>query len=270
MENKIEVFNNEQFGEIRVVLQDNKPWFVAQEVCNALEIKNVSHAVSRLDDDEKMTIVLNDSHSGNRGGAQKLLVVSEEGLYALVLGSRKKEAKAFKRWVTHDVLPDIRKHGMYMTDSLADRIMSDPETIGKMMLAYAEEKKKNKELTTENAELKETVMYKENVIVGLTKDIDLATKRNRIYQIVNRGIKNQDKRIKRWALLYSEFEKKYHVNLSLRLDKHKNKYTPKLKNKMDVIDRELGMIAETYEICCKLFENDIKDLLKEWEVTIVR
>ena len=114
MEDQIQVFNNEQFGEVRTVLQDGEPWFVAVDVCRALEIANSRDAVSRLDADEKNTLVLTD---GIRGNPQKV-IVNEPGLYALVLSSRKSEAKAFKRWITHEVIPSIRKHGLYADDEL--------------------------------------------------------------------------------------------------------------------------------------------------------
>lgn len=100
-------------------------------------------------------------------------------------------------------------------------------------------------------------------------DIDLATKRQRINQIVRHGVKNPAFYKDRWALLYSEFEKKYHVNLSLRLENYASEYTPKLKNNMDVIDRQMGMIPNLYEIACKVFENDYDALMNEWENTIV-
>lgn len=112
--NEIKVFDNEQFGQVRTMLRDGEPWFVAADVCRALEIKNGRDAVARLDDDEKMTVGLTDSHSGQRGGAQMQTLVNEPGLYTLVLGSRKPEAKAFKRWITHEVIPSIRKTGGYI------------------------------------------------------------------------------------------------------------------------------------------------------------
>lgn len=104
--NAIEVFDNEEFGSIRTTMINGEPWFVAADVCKALEIKNSRDAMTRLDDDEK-DVALTDT----LGGAQTSTVVNESGLYALVLGSRKPEAKAFKRWITHDVIPSIRKHG---------------------------------------------------------------------------------------------------------------------------------------------------------------
>ena len=90
---------------------EGEPWFVAADVCRALGLGNSSMAVSKLDDDEKMTLSLTDSHSNQRGGAQMATIINEPGLYALVLSSRKPEAKAFKRWITHEV---IRKTGGYI------------------------------------------------------------------------------------------------------------------------------------------------------------
>lgn len=113
-ENGIQIFESEEFGKIRVVERDGEPWFVAADVCKALEIGNPSQAISRLDEDEKVTLTTNEGHSGKVGGAQMLSAISEPGLYSIILTSRKSEAKQFKRWVTHEVIPSIRKHGGYI------------------------------------------------------------------------------------------------------------------------------------------------------------
>jgi prophage antirepressor-like protein len=97
-----------QDREVRTVLKNGEPWFVAKDVCDILEIENVSQAISRLDEDEKNTIILNEGI-----GNPTKIIVNEFGLYSLVLNGRKKEAKDFKRWVTHEVLPSIRKTGSY-------------------------------------------------------------------------------------------------------------------------------------------------------------
>lgn len=108
--NDIQVFKNDRFGTIRALRgDDGEPMFVAKDVCAALEIKNSRDALARLDDDEK-GVVLTDTP----GGEQQMQAVNEAGLYVLVLSSRKPEAKAFKRWVTHEVLPAIRRDGGYM------------------------------------------------------------------------------------------------------------------------------------------------------------
>ena len=106
----IQVFESGEFGKIRAMRgDDGEPMLVAKDICAALEIKNSRDALARLDDDEK-GVVLTDTP----GGEQQMQAVNEAGLYVLVLGSRKPEAKAFKRWVTHEVLPAIRRDGGYM------------------------------------------------------------------------------------------------------------------------------------------------------------
>jgi len=106
--NELMIFENEQFGKIRTIEQGGEPWFVAADVCRALEIANTADALGRLDEDEKGIGLID-----TPGGKQRLAIVNEPGLYSLTLGSRKPEAKAFKRWITHEVLPSIRRRGAY-------------------------------------------------------------------------------------------------------------------------------------------------------------
>ena len=126
--NKLTTFNNAQFGSVRVYMDENRePWFVASDVCKALDVGNPSQALTRLDDDEKNTIILNEGIPGNPNVA----IVSEPGLYALVLSSRKPEAKAFKRWITHEVIPSIRKNGGYIA---GQGTLSDEEVIANALI----------------------------------------------------------------------------------------------------------------------------------------
>lgn len=104
--NDLKVFENPNLGKVRVIERNGEPWFVAADVCNALGIDRAQ--IRRLDDDEKGV-----RSTQTPGGSQMMNIVNESGLYALVLGSRKPEAKAFKRWVTHEVLPAIRRTGRY-------------------------------------------------------------------------------------------------------------------------------------------------------------
>lgn len=112
MENKLQIFENGQFGQIRVVEHNGAPWFVVADVCKALDVGNPSQAIARLEDDEKMNTLI--SNEGIQRGNPNMTVVNESGLYALIFGSRKPEAKVFKRWVTHEVLPTIRRTGGYV------------------------------------------------------------------------------------------------------------------------------------------------------------
>lgn len=136
--NGIQVFENSDFGRIRVVERDGEPWFVAADVCRALDVVNSRDAVARLDTDEKNTVVLTD---GTPGNPQKT-VVNEPGLYTLILGSRKPEAKAFKRWVTHEVIPSVRKHGAYITPDKIEEILINPDTIIRLCTDLKEERAK--------------------------------------------------------------------------------------------------------------------------------
>jgi len=125
------VFGNKQ---VRVLEKNNEPWFVAKDVCDVLEIKNNRDAVNRLDEDEKDV-----ASTDTLGGSQSLTVINEPGLYTLILGSRKVEAKAFKRWVTHEVIPSIRKHGAYMTPETIQKVLTDPDTIIQLATNLKEE-----------------------------------------------------------------------------------------------------------------------------------
>ncbi len=134
--NDLLTFTNPEFGKVRSQLINSEPWFLAADVCRALEISNPSQAITRLDDDEKNTLIWNEGIPGN---PQKT-GVSESGLYSLILGSRKPEAKAFKRWITHEVIPSIRKHGAYVTDDVLDQMDEDPEWIPEYIQRLRDEK----------------------------------------------------------------------------------------------------------------------------------
>ena len=138
MTSNIEIFKNPDFGEVRTITLDGEPWFVAADVCKALEIGNPSDTLSRLDEDEKALVSIEGLSRGNDKGN----IVNEPGLYSLVLGSRKPEAKAFKRWITHDVIPAIRRHGMYAIDD----IIANPDLGIAALQALKEEREKRQVL----------------------------------------------------------------------------------------------------------------------------
>ena len=118
----------------------------------------------------------------------------------------------------------------------------------------------------ENKTLKKELTHKEDVIIGLVDDIDLTTKRQRITQIVRHGSKNNHQ--ERYNMLYKEFSMKYHCDLNRRMETYNENNKPKVRNKMDYIDKVMNKIPELYEIACKIFENDIEKLKKEWDSTI--
>ena len=121
--NDLQIFKNDTFGQVRILEKDNELWFVAKDVCDCLEIKNTTDALKRLDNDERSRF--------NLGRQGETNIVNEYGLYNLVLSSRKPEAKEFKRWITHDVIPQIRKTGTYS--------MNIPKSLPEALRAYADE-----------------------------------------------------------------------------------------------------------------------------------
>jgi prophage antirepressor-like protein len=121
------LFQKPEFGRVRCFVIDGEPWFVAKDVCECLEIGNPTQAAMRLDSDEKSTLSLNE------GGPDRN-IVNECGVYNLVLGSRKQEAKAFKRWIVHEVIPQIRKTGNYSVNQDI-KPMSDGELIARALIA---------------------------------------------------------------------------------------------------------------------------------------
>lgn len=133
--NELQIFENPEFGQIRAVLNENgEPLFVAADVCRALDIANNRDAMGRLDDDEKGVV-----STDTPGGVQQMACVTEAGLYSLVLGSRKQEAKRFKRWVTHEVIPSIRKHGAYMTPQTLEQALLSPDFLLQLAQRLKEE-----------------------------------------------------------------------------------------------------------------------------------
>ena len=146
----LQVFTNEDFGSVRVLAIDNEPWFVAKDVCDALGIAT-NHLRESLDDDEVSNLPI--TEVGPEFGGRAPLIITEAGLYSLILRSRKPEAKRFKRWVTHDVLPTIRKHGMYATPQSVERMLADPDTMIATLKALKAERKRADALMEDNARL---------------------------------------------------------------------------------------------------------------------
>ena len=132
MENKLMIFENNAFGKVRTLNLNGEPWFVAADVCKALELGNPSMTVERLDDDEKGISTID-----TLGGKQRMAIINEPGLYSLVITSRK------------PVLPSIRKHGAYMTKSVLEQVLENPELVLLMAQRMLEEQRKNELLQQE-------------------------------------------------------------------------------------------------------------------------
>ena len=272
--NMIEVFKNDEFGEIRVIMVNDEPYFVGKDIVERLNYEKKYSDVIKKHCDKEDYILVNKTQPhfgdefnykilGQRGG----YLINESGLYSLILSSKLPTAKKFKRWVTSEVLPTIRKTGGYVNnedlfintyfpfadDGTKAIFKSTLETVRKQNEIIASQKK-----TIENQN--QDLMHKEDVIIGFVDEIDLAKKRQVLNRVVRYKTNNYSQR---WNELYKQFEMKYHIDLKRRMETYNLSHKPKVKNKLDYIDKVLNKVSELYDIACKLYENDVKELVQE-------
>lgn len=156
--NQLQVFNFTG-KDVRVVVKDGHPWWVAKDVSELLGFRMASDFTRTLDDDEKDTQIVR-----TPGGNQEVTIINESGLYSAILKSRKPEAKQFKRWVTHEVLPAIRKTGMYATDELLD----NPELLIQAATKLKEEREARRQLEAQVKSDKPKVLFADAVSASQT------------------------------------------------------------------------------------------------------
>jgi len=165
--NQLQVFNNEEFGQVRTVVQSEDVWFVAKDVAEVLGYNNTSKAIQmHVDEDEKADLPIWD---GRQNRNQK--VINESGLYSLILSSKLPSAKKFKKWVTSEVLPSIRKHGAYMTPKTINALLQDPDLIIGLASQLKQEQQarqvaeqKNLMLTQQIAENASKITYLDQIL----------------------------------------------------------------------------------------------------------
>lgn len=261
MNEMIKVFESEEFGSVRTVSINGEPWLVGKDVATILGYERPTKAIQdHVDDEDKDGIPIQDSI----GRMQKTPIINESGFYSLVLASKLPSAKRFKRWVTSEVLPSIRKTGSYSTSKTKDDYILQvayADTIAERAIALNELNNNIiKPLEEKVEEQSKEIEYKEDVIIGLVDDISLAQKRQILNRVVRYGHANYQQR---WSILYREFENKYHIDLNRRVQSYNKKNSPKVKSKLDYIDKVMNKIPELYELAAKLFENDVNELISE-------
>lgn len=140
--NEVTVFNNTEFGSVRTIEVGGEPYFVGKDVAEILGYKETAKAIrEHIDEEDKGVSVLD-----TPGGRQEAVIINESGLYSLIMSSKLPKAKEFKRWVTSEVLPSIRKHGAYMTDETLHRALTEPDFLIQLATQLKESKEKNKAL----------------------------------------------------------------------------------------------------------------------------
>lgn len=158
--NEVIPFTYEGTSVRTVTTEDGTPWFIAKDVCDILELTNTTVALEGLEEDERAKYYL-----GRQGSAN---VVNEAGLYSLIFKSRKPEAKAFKRWVTHEVLPTIRKHGGYLTPDKIEEALTDPDTIIQLAQTLKREQARRRKLEAQAEKDAPKVLFADTVATAET------------------------------------------------------------------------------------------------------
>lgn len=160
---ELQVFSNAEFGSVRSIMIDNEPYFVGKDVAEILGYSNPQKAIRDHVDDEDKGV----NEMFTPGGKQQVPIINESGLYSLILSSKMPKARQFKRWVTSEVLPAIRKHGVFAVDAM----LNDPDSMIAALQAYKEERQRRMLLESENAvqkqqllEMKPKVSYYDVVI----------------------------------------------------------------------------------------------------------
>lgn len=171
--NELKIFENPEFGKVRVVKQDGEPWFVANDVCDVFGESNRNRAMQALEEDEKGYTQIE-----TPGGLQRAAIVNEAGLYSMLFAmqptkargvseeyieERETKLKNFKRWVTHDVLPSIRKHGAYMTPETIEAVLMNPDTIIRLATELKAEREKVQKLEVQAEEDRPKVLFAQAV-----------------------------------------------------------------------------------------------------------
>lgn len=153
MSNELKIFENPEFGSIRTLEINGEPWFVLADVCKVLEIARGTKVAERLEEDEVRQTSVIDS----LGREQKTYIINESGLYSVILRSDKPQAKPFRKWVTSEVLPTIRKHGAYMTADTLEAAILNPDYLIQILTALKGEQEKRKALEAETAVQKQQI-----------------------------------------------------------------------------------------------------------------
>lgn len=140
--NEMQIFSNPEFGEVRTVEINGEPWFVGKDVAQTLGYQNPQRAIRDHVDDEDKGV----TEMVTPGGTQEMTIINESGLYSLVLSSKLPNAKKFKRWITSEVIPSIRKHGAYMTPETLEQAILNPDIMIQLCTTLKEEQEKRRSL----------------------------------------------------------------------------------------------------------------------------
>lgn len=208
----LRVFDYRDGRQVRTIIKDGEPWFVAKDVCEILEIANYRDALSRLDEDEKGVVT-----TDTPGGRQQVSVVNEPGLYRLIFTSRKEEAERFKRWLAHEVIPSIRKTGAYISNQL-----TTPVSIEDLIIMQAQSVK---ELKAKVAAIEDKVNAAHHRIDNLDKLDIIGDPQQRLNAMIRKyAVQNGLSFRRAWHEFRQAFNTAFRTNLTLLMEHYKFKH----------------------------------------------
>lgn len=266
------IFTSEEFGEVRTIIINGEPWFVGKDVCKAFGDTNHKRSLSSIDDSDRCI-----SKVDTTSGKQSMVIINESGLYSLLFQMQPKKAKGvsqnaplveertqklkrFKRWVTSEVLPTIRKTGGYVLNDelfISEYLPFADDTTKLLFQTTLQTIRSQNNLLIEK---QKELDYRQEVIYNLTDEITVSDKR----QILNRIMRHHNGEFQdRWYLLYREFDNKYNMNVNRRLENYNKKHKPQIKSKLDYIDKVLNQLDDLYDLAAKLYESDVNELINQ-------
>lgn len=253
--NELEIFKNEEFGEVRTILINNKPYFCGNDVAKALGYIKPNNAISTHC---KATLKQGIPISGK---IQDVNFISEGDVYRLIMKSKLPSAEKFEMWVMDDVLPTMRKTGGYVNndDLFIETYLPFADNQTRLLFTTTlETVRKQNELIKQQ---QEEIVHKQEIINGLTDDIDIYKKKDIVNRICRR---RHDNYANRYKELYKCFRENYHIDLEARCEGYNLKQIKK-KDRLSVIKyaEQFGYIDDLYSCCVKLYEAEVKEIIED-------
>ena len=258
MNNELEIFKNDEFGEVRVVLIDNNPYFVAKDIATVLGYKDPKNTVKNRCKRGRVSKI---PHPQNPNKTLEVTVIPESDIYRLIMGSKLESAQKFESWVMDEVLPTIRKTGGYVNNDelFIETYLPFADDNTKLLFSTTLEtvRKQNELIKKQQKE----IVHKQEVINGLTDNIPIYEKPDIINRICRKSSGGYADRYKE---LYKCFRENFHTDLVLRC-KNYNEKQEKKKDCLTVIRyaEKFGHIDDLYSCCVKLYESEVNQVIKE-------
>ena len=281
--NDLQIFNSTEFGEVRTIVIDNEVWFVGKDVCDILKYQNGSRDINRhVDEEDRIKEMIAQYQNGTLVKTQTILI-NESGLFSLALSSKLPKAKEFKRWITIEVIPSIRKHGGYLTPAKIEEVLSNPDTIIKLATELKKLRTENQMQAQQIAEFKpikeyvDLILQSDGTVTTTQIAADYGLSAKKLNKILNEE-KIQHKVNDQWILYSNMMNKGYTKSETIDIErsdgrietKMHTRWTQKGRLKIHEILTNLGFIANYDREQQKYYEKYLRECGMEIEDELKR